>query len=315
METLYVDRRATTLGFEHGAVVIRTAAGERRTVPLAPLRRIVVRGEATLSTRLLAELWRQDTGLLLLTGRFGEPTARLLGRPHGDVTRVVTQRDAYRDPVRRRVLAQGFVAAKLAGQTRLWQRFIERRPDRRTVLLRTVERLQATAARLAAEPPEIATLLGLEGAAAAAHFEALASVLPGGLGFAGRRRRPPPDPVNVVLSLAYTLTSAEAARQAQIAGLDPLLGFLHEPAAHRPALAADLVEPLRPLVDGWALDLFRTGELRPEHFAREGEACRMGKAGRERFYAAWEQRAPALERLLRRHCRALVHRLADGVPS
>ncbi len=315
METLYVDRRATALGFEHGAVVIRTSDGARRTVPLAPLQRIVVRGEATLSSRLLAELWRHDTGLLLLSGRYGEPTARLLGRPHGDVTRIRAQHAAYADDATRREIARVAVKAKVRAQVKLWESMLQQHPERALVLRRTLERLRPIDERLQAARTAVATLLGLEGAAAAAHFEALAAVLPPRLGFVGRKRRPPPDPVNVVLSLGYTLASAEAARQAQIAGLDPLLGFLHEPAPHRPALAADLIEVLRPFVDEVALDLFHEGTLRPEHFTREGEACRMGKAGRERFYLAWERRAPAFERLLRLQCRVLVLRLTAEEPA
>lgn len=315
METLYVDRRATQLGFEHGAVVIRTQDGERRTIPLAPLRRIVIRGEATLSSRLLAELWRQDTGLLLLSGRFAEPTARLLGRPHGDVTRITAQHEAYRDPVRRRDFAHDLVARKVAAQRRLWQQTLTLRPDCRLVLVRTNERLAQALDRLTGERPAIASLLGIEGAAAAAHFEALAAVLPARLGFLGRKRRPPPDPVNVALSLGYTLATAEAAREAQIAGLDPLLGFLHEPSPHRPALAVDLIEPLRPAIDAFALDLFRTGALRLEHFAVDDAGCRLGKAGREHFYVAWERRAAALARLLRLHCRGLVRELAAKAPA
>jgi len=312
METLYVDRRATRLGFEAGAVVVRTGDGGRRTVPLEPLDRIVLRGEAEVSTRLLAECWRRDVGVLLLAGRFAEPTARLLGRPHGDVRRRLAQVEAYGDRGRRTAVARELVAAKVAGHRRLLARLREERADLRRPLGRGLERLDAVAAGLAAPPPDVAELLGREGAAAAAFFEAFAPAFAPALGFHRRNRRPPTDPVNVVLSLGYTLVGAEAARQAQIAGLDPLLGFLHEPAPNRPALAADLTEPLRPHVDAFALALFRDGELRADHFGREGEACRMGKAGRERFYVAWEARAGPIARLLRRRCRALVRALGEA---
>ena len=56
----------------------------------------------------------------------------------------------------------------------------------------------------------IASLRGLEGAAAANYFEALSEILPERLHFSGRNRQPPRDPVNALLSLTYTLLHAEA---------------------------------------------------------------------------------------------------------
>lgn len=57
-------------------------------------------------------------------------------------------------------------------------------------------------------------------------------------------RRPPRDPVNACLSLAYALLHFEAVRMAHAAGLDPLLGFLPSPGLRPRQLACDLLEPL-----------------------------------------------------------------------
>ena len=96
----------------------------------------------------------------------------------------------------------------------------------------------------------------------------------------GRNRRPPRDPVNACLSLAYTLLHFEAVRMAHAAGLDPLLGFYHRPAFGRESLACDLIEPLRPAVDEWIWQQFSPGPLRPEHFSPDKGACLLGKTGR-----------------------------------
>jgi CRISPR-associated protein Cas1 len=215
------------------------------------------------------------------------------------------------DAPRRAALAALTVRAKLTAQRRLLAALAADGTGERRLHLDAIARLEALAGRLGpeAEPPPLPALLGLEGAGSAAYFAAYQSAFAPSLGFRERNRRPPRDPVNVALSLGYTLLHHEAVCAAHAAGLDPLVGVLHEPAPGRESLACDLVEPLRPHVDRLALGLFRTRELRAEHFSIDGGACRLGKAGRERFYGAWEAQAPALRRLLRLAVRGLTREL------
>jgi CRISPR-associated protein Cas1 len=167
----------------------------------------------------------------------------------------------------------------------------------------------------AAEPPTLDSLRGREGAAARAYFGGLAGVMPPALGFAGRNRRPPKDPVNVCLSLGYTLLHLQAVQSCMVAGLDPLLGFYHRPAIGRESLASDLIEPLRPAVDDWIWKMLRDRTLREDHFSLDKGACLLGKAGREIYYAAWEKQSTAWRRWLRDRTRRLAaHLRAEGLP-
>ncbi|MBU1664742.1 MAG: CRISPR-associated endonuclease Cas1 [Gammaproteobacteria bacterium] len=161
----------------------------------------------------------------------------------------------------------------------------------------------------------IASLRGLEGAAARAYFQGLAALFPPALEFNGRNRRPPRDPVNACLSLGYTLLHFDAVRACHLAGLDPLLGFYHRPSFGRESLASDLIEPLRPHLDRQVWHLFRDRTLRDDHFSRDGQACLLGKAGRAAFYQDYETHAAATRRLLLRQCRILAkHLKAEGAP-
>jgi CRISPR-associated protein Cas1 len=258
---------------------------------------------------VLAELWRRDVGLLLLSGRHSEATARLVGRPHDDAALRLLQYRRAIDAEACRTTARQIVAAKLAGEARLLGRALEVRPDRRKPLSHAIDTLARLQARLAdsGEILDRDTLTGLEGAGAAAYFRAYATLFAPSLEFSRRRRRPPPDPVNVCLSLGYTLLHHEAVRELQVVGLDPLLGFLHVPERGRESLASDIVEPLRPHVDEWVWRRFAERLLRREHFSGEkGGACLLGKAGRQLFYDGFEPLAAGLRRLLRRMARSLA---------
>lgn len=141
---------------------------------------------------------------------------------------------------------------------------------------RAEEQVLANVAAQIGRAADLAALRGLEGAAAA-HFGGWGKILPDSWGFSGRNRRPPRDAVNVVLSLGYTMLHFELVRQIYLAGLDPFVGFYHGVAHGRESLASDLLEPMRPIYDEWALALLADGVLRPDFFdARRGVSNGQG---------------------------------------
>lgn len=315
MSTLYLDRKNLEVRAD-GATLTLYENGERQgQVPLALLERVVIRGAATLTTGVLSALAEAGVGLAVLNGRKTQRTAILPGRAHSDVTRRIAQYRWYLDEPRRAQFARGLVTAKLKAQRRLLAEGVAQRPDQRKRLLDGLNALDNLLTRLKSpEQLTLATLRGLEGAAAAAYFQALTALFPPSLNFTGRNRRPPRDPVNACLSLGYTLAHFEAVLACQAVGLEPLLGFYHEPAFGRDSLAADFVEPLRPRVDGWVWGMFRERSLRAEHFASDKGACLLGKAGRKLFYESWEALARTLRRWLRRRTSALARELSRSSP-
>jgi CRISPR-associated protein Cas1 len=103
--------------------------------------------------------------------------------------------------------------------------------------------------------------------AAARHFGAMAALAPPSLGFTGRNRRPPRDPLNALLSFGYVLVGNEIQSLLDGMGFDPYIGFYHQIDYGRPSLALDLVEELRaPLVDRFSLGLVMRRVLTPEDF-------------------------------------------------
>ena len=302
MTTLYVDRKDIELRVSGGALELHEPTGRRGSIPIAQIERVVLRGRVQLSTSVLGALTEAGAGVLSLSGRQSRHLATCVGRPHNDVVRRLGQFDAYRDRDARVRWSQALVAAKIKAQLRLLRKAREQRPDKRYPLTQAITRLEAALAGVsdAASPPDIASLLGLEGAAARSYFGGFHVLFPPSLRFQGRNRRPPRDPVNACLSLGYTLVHFEAVVACHGAGLDPLLGLYHEPAFGRESLAADLIEPLRPHIDEWVWTLFRERTLTVADFHEDKGAVLLGKAGRQRYYARFHPLGSALRRLLRR---------------
>ena len=313
MGTLYLVRRDLSLRLDGKRLVIEEPDARPRGVPLALLERVVMQGQVHFDSGVLATLAEQGSSVVCLSARHSRRTAILVGPGHGDARRRLAQYQLAFDSATRLALAKTLIAGKLQAQIRLLELAQEQRPDVRKPLHDGLATIRASWLALAAAG-ELATVLGLEGAGAAAHYAALTALFAPALNFTGRNRRPPRDPVNACLSLGYTLLHFEAVRAAYGAGLDPLLGFFHEPAYGRESLACDLIEPLRPRLDGWVWELFRTQRLRVEDFVADKGACLLAKAGRQTFYASYEGWVSPLRRYLRRECYRLANWLNGRTP-
>lgn len=312
---MYIDRQGAALRLKGEVLELRVADERVRTLPLRLVQRIVLRADTQLSSSTLAALADAGVGVTAFAGRGGQKVAHLVGAPAADCRARMAQARLCHDDAWAGTVAQHLLRAKTRHQRRLLQRSLSERPDLRKPLSDAIGRLDTVLTELG-NCTQRDRLRGLEGAAAAAYFAGLRSLFAPALGFHARRRRPPPDPVNATLSLGYTLLYGQAVQACWIAGLDPMIGFLHAPSHGRASLACDLMEPWRTEVDQWTVDAFRIRDLRVEHFGQDGAgACVIGKAARAHLYASL---APALRRAaiaMRRHARAMAAGLRDALPA
>lgn len=295
--------------------------GARPTrLPLGLIERVVMRAEVTLTSSVLCALTEAGVSVVMLAGRRGERVAHTVGAWHNDASVRVAQSLASLDAARSASLAQHFVARKVARQRAAIETIATARPDLRKVCFDASAGLNRCQLTLNSVPTDrrtltVESLRGLEGAAAAAYFPAYFAAFPPSLGARTRRRRPPPDPVNASLSLAYTLLTSIAVRACWTSGLDPAVGFLHGLSHGRPSMGCDLMEPWRPAVDLWVWKQFQSRDLRVDHFGTDGSgACLLGKAGRAHFYRAYEPLGKRLERAMRRHARLIGAYLLSQSP-
>lgn len=216
-------------------------------------------------------------------------------------------------------LARALVAGKIRNQRTLLQRNHLEPPPRALALMKCMQ-------QDAESVDSLDQLLGIEGNAARIYFENFAgmikvgreegrgdepsetnggeaeqtdrsSFIPSSLWFVfnGRNRRPPRDPVNALLSLAYSLLAKDLTITAQTIGFDPFMGYFHQPRFGRASLALDLMEPFRPLIaDSAVLSAINTRMVTADDFLRTGNAVGLKPEGRKKFFRAYEQRMDTL---------------------
>jgi CRISPR-associated endonuclease Cas1 len=92
----------------------------------------------------------------------------------------------------------------------------------------------------------------------------------------GNSARLAANPPNAMLNYLYAVLESEARLAATALGLDPSLGFIHSDMAHRDSLALDLMEPIRPQVDGFVFDWVSRETLKREWFFEQRNGnCRL----------------------------------------
>ncbi len=195
-------------------------------------------------------------------------------------------------------LARRLVAGKIRNQRTLLQRNHLEPPAR------VLDELKQMIAR-AEQAADLEELLGIEGNAARLYFGEFAGMIKTEdneetaarfrFDFNGRNRRPPRDPVNALLSLAYSLLTKDLVIACQAVGFDPFIGFYHQPRFGRPALALDLMEPLRPLIaDSAVLSAINMRMVTEKSFIQAGPAVALTPEGRKAFFRAYELRMDTL---------------------
>lgn len=103
------------------------------------------------------------------------------------------------------------------------------------------------------------------------------------------------NPVNAILNYLYAILESEARLAATTLGLDPGLGVLHLDASSRDSLACDLMEPIRPEVDRFVLDLLKREPMSRNCFFEERNGnCRL----MAEFASSLSQTAPTWARLV-----------------
>ena len=290
LNTLYVNTRGSYIHKERETIVIKGGDEKLGQFPALNIANIFCFGQVSVSPFLLGYCAEQGIGLVFFT-EYGRFLARLQGRGSGNV---LLRREQYRwadNEEKSLSVARLIVAAKIANTRAVLQREI-RNHGGNAALGDAAKRLVFSAQRTV-RAVNTAELMGIEGEAANVYFSVFVQLLRGiSFPFAARVRRPPTDPVNAMLSFAYSLLTQECVSALTGVGLDPYVGFLHRDRPGRVSLALDLVEEFRPSwADRLVLTLLNRKQFGQNDFVTEASgAVRFNDDSKKAFLVAYQER-------------------------
>jgi CRISPR-associated protein Cas1 len=290
LNTLYITQSGCYLHKERETLVVKQGDTTLAQFPMLALQNIFCFGQVGVSPALMAACLESTVGLSFFT-EFGRFQAQVLGMPKGNVLLRRTQYRWADDAERSLSVARLMVAAKVGNCRAVLLR--EQRNHGDSADLAKAAQMLAALLENIRHARSVPQLLGLEGEAAIVYFGVFAHLLRApGFAFCGRVRRPPVDPVNALLSFAYTLVASECTSALAGVGLDPYVGFLHQDRPGRRSLALDLMEELRaPMAERFVLTLINRGQIKLTDFVTEATgAVQLRDDARKVFLTAFQER-------------------------
>lgn len=320
---LYVQEQGAYVGKKGASLIVRKEGADLATARLKDVSQLVLCGNVQVSTQTLHQLCEASIPVVYLsTGHWFYGVTAGLGMKNAFDR--AAQFQVAQDPARCLAFARQLVTDKAINQRTILRRNGQA-PDS---ALRDMADLTTQIDGVSS----IASLLGIEGGIARLYFQNFSSLLkPRDLStdwdFNTRNRRPPRDPINALLSFTYAMLVKECTVALLGEGLEPHWGLYHQPRHGRPALALDIMEPLRPLIaDSAVITAINTGMVRASHFLVGGSACLLQPAGRKAIIQAFEARLdqmvthPAFDyrcswrAAIRLHARLLARYFRGDVP-
>ena len=295
------DERLVIHVLEPGTLVGRT--GEQikiarrgqpvENIPAHQVGQLVLHSFSQISTQALHFCSYQGIGVHFISGG-----GRYLGsfdNRQGSIQRRIRQYAALSNPDICLELARKLVVCRGQGQRKFLMRGTRGKAEVPDNLNKAIAQMKAVLKQVP-QAKSLDSLLGLEGNLAAVYFSALPSLISrdvsGKLFFNGRNRRPPKDRFNALLSFGYALLLKDVMNAILTVGLEPALGFYHQPRSQAAPLALDLLEIFRvPLVDMTIMASVNRGQWDTKaDFEVRGEQVWLSEVGRRKFVELYERR-------------------------
>jgi CRISPR-associated protein Cas1 len=291
--TLHVLKQGARVGRKGDRFEITARDEEAQLHPVHEIGQVVLHGFSQITTQALRLCSEREIGVHLLTTGGRYMGAWVTGM--GSVQRRIRQYQALTDRSVCLRLARRLAEARVRGQLSFLLR-ASREAGRDVAEVRAaiggMRKLLSPLARAA----NIDSLRGFEGSAGAHYFSALPNLIVPEVSAAmrpdGRNRRPPRDRCNALLSFGYALLLKDVTNAIMTVGLDPCLGFYHQPRSQAHPLALDLLELFRvPLIDLPVIaSINRRQWDEDEDFQIAGQQVWLSDAGRRKLIGIYERR-------------------------
>ncbi len=252
--------------------------------PFTHLHAIVLIGNHTITTPCLTAAMNQNVPVHFISssGRYQGVAAS--ESPTNEGAELWLQQAAFcQDEARGLPLSRQLVHARLSNQMEVLRQRQRNGPVRVAEAYTKIRQIrrQLQGAR------HKEALLGFEGAASTLYYRALSMLLPPEFQFEQRSKHPAMDPFCSLLDLGFSTLRAFTGSVIRISGLHPWTGVYHQGLGTHQALASDLMEPFRHVVERTALTLIKRGQLKPAHFYFNNHGhCRLNDEGFRIYYPA-----------------------------
>lgn len=258
MSVIYLKEQGACVQKAGERVIVTKKGQTLLDIPVFQVENIAIIGNVQVTTQALHLLMKNGVDVSYFT-RSGDYLGASAAESARNIFLRFEQYKCFMDEDRRLEIARTIVDGKIRNQIEMIRRYQWSGNDYDWHA--DIDRMEQIRMTI---PERLDTheLMGTEGVCSQIYFGAFGKMIKCDFRsdahvFRGRNRRPPRDPVNIILSLAYTFLTREICSVVEAESFEPYLGFLHGIRYGRKSLALDLVEEFRqPAVDCFVLTLF-----------------------------------------------------------
>lgn len=285
MAILYLTEQGSTVNLTAGRIVVRKGDKLLHEMPVFKLEQIVAYGNAHLTPAVIAHCLSQGVEVAFLSS-----PGKYRGRLQPEFTKnVIVRQQQYKRAADPQFCVK-MAATIVEGKARNMIAMINQQQRLRSNGRSTLAELEKSLKKLAGAR-DLDQLNGYEGTASREYFKIFRLALKKDWGFNAREYHPPKDPVNGLLSLGYTLLYNDTYGAVNLVGLDPYMGFFHQPRHGHACLASDLMEEHRcVLVDRLILTALNLQTIKADDFeAKTDGRITLKPDALKRFFGLYAQ--------------------------
>jgi len=253
---------------------------------------IMITTAAYISTDAIKFAMENNIDIIFLD-EFGDPYGRVWHSKLGSTTLIRRKQLEIAQNESGLELAKEWVARKFENQIDFLEKLKNSRKEKEEQLNIYVQRLAEAKEKLTALTGAIDekrdTIMGIEGSAGRAYFEAISFIMPDRYRFEGRSRQPAKDEFNCLLNYGYGMLYSLVEKACIIAGLDPYIGFIHTDNYNKKSLVFDLIEMFRIFADQTVVYSISQRKVKQEFFDEPKSGFILNKEGRASLIEAMNE--------------------------
>lgn len=287
MVNLYITEQGAVVKKKGDRIIVEKKKETLLDVECHQIDAVLIFGNIQVTTQAIRELFQHGIELAFLTTR-GKLVGQITSPFTKNIELRVDQFKKYEDEKFKIQLSRAIVKGKVLNCLQVLRSFFYNHPE--INLKQELSALERSENEINHEET-ITGLNGIEGNSARVYFGGFSKMVLGDFVFEGRKKHPPPDPINALLSLGYTMVFNEISSLLDGMGFDPYLGYYHKVEYGRASLASDLLEEFRaPVADRVTLRLVNNRILNAKDFYKNpnGYGVYLTREAMKKYFAEYE---------------------------
>lgn len=280
---LYITEPYMFLALNGDAIEIKRNREVVETIPLRRISEIMVMEKTVFSTALLARCSEIKIPFTIaLNSGYYITTVKPDSKQYYEVSAAHTNKYASLSESEILCLAKEFAAGKIKNYIAMFKQRHEKKQDSAVNELQFyMQRIFSAADRAQAR--------GFEAAAAKRVYQILNASIDDEFFHIRKRERKKPDAINSLLNLGYYMLFSRINATVRAVGLNPYLGFLHNPEDSYESLVCDIEELFRARIDRLIVRVINLKIITKDDFVNTEKGCYLKRDSIKKFIRRFEE--------------------------